>query len=68
MFTGIVEETGRVAAFERGPAAWSLQVAAARVTTDVAVGDSVAVNGCCLTVTRFAAGNLWFDVLEEPGA
>ena len=65
MFTGIVEETGRVAAFERGPAAWSLQVAATRVPTDVAVGDSVAVNGCCLTVTRFDAGNLWFDVLEE---
>lgn len=65
MFTGIVEETGRVVAFARGPAAWSLQVAATRVPAGVAVGDSVAVNGCCLTVTRFDAGNLWFDVLEE---
>ena len=65
MFTGIVEETGQVAAFERGPAAWSLQVAATRVTADVAVGDSVAVNGCCLTVARFDARHLWFDVLEE---
>ncbi len=65
MFTGIVEETGRVVAFARGPAAWSLQIAATRVPAGVAVGDSVAVNGCCLTVTRFDAANLWFDVLEE---
>jgi riboflavin synthase len=65
MFTGIIEETGRVAAFTPAAAAWSLQVAARLVPGDVAVGDSVAVNGCCLTVTRFDPGNLWFDVLEE---
>lgn len=65
MFTGIVEETGRVAAFTPEAAAWKLQIAAQLVPGDVALGDSVAVNGCCLTVTRFDAGNLWFDVLEE---
>lgn len=65
MFTGIIEETGRVASFTRAADAWKLQIAAERVTGDVAVGDSVAVNGCCLTVTRFAADHLWFDVLEE---
>jgi riboflavin synthase len=65
MFTGIIEETGRVVAFAPGAAAWSLQVAATLVPADVALGDSVAVNGCCLTVVRFDAGHLWFDVLEE---
>ena len=65
MFTGIIEETGRVAGFAPEATAWKLQVAARLVPGDVAVGDSVAVNGCCLTVTRFDAGNLWFDVLEE---
>ena len=65
MFTGIIEETGRVAAFTPDAAAWKLQIAARLVPGDVALGDSVAVNGCCLTVTRFDAGNLWFDVLEE---
>ena len=65
MFTGIVEETGRVAAFTPEAAAWKLQIAATLVSGDVALGDSIAVNGCCLTVTRFDAGNLWFDVLEE---
>ena len=31
----------------------------------MALGDSVAVNGCCLTVAKFADGHVWFDVLEE---
>lgn len=65
MFTGIVEEAGHVVAFVPAREAWSLQVAARTVTADVALGDSIAVNGCCLTVTRFDAGNLWFDLLEE---
>ncbi len=65
MFTGIIEEVGHVVAFAPAKAAWSLQIAAALVPQDVALGDSVAINGCCLTVTRFDAGNLWFDVLEE---
>jgi riboflavin synthase len=65
MFTGIIEETGRVVAFTEGTESWRLQVAAALVPGDVQLGDSVAVNGCCLTVTRFDAGNLWFDLLAE---
>ena len=35
------------------------------MTSDVKLGDSIAVNGCCLTVTKFDAGHLWFDILEE---
>lgn len=65
MFTGIIEEVGRVVAFAPAKEAWTLQIAATLVPADVALGDSVAVNGCCLTVTRFDAGHLWFDVLEE---
>lgn len=65
MFTGIVEETGKVVAFSRGPKAWSLQIAAEIVPADVKLGDSVAVNGCCLTVVRHEPGQLWFDLLEE---
>jgi riboflavin synthase len=65
MFTGIVEETGCLVAFAPGLRAWSLQLAASTVLPGLAVGDSVAVNGCCLTVTRFDAQHLWFDVLEE---
>jgi riboflavin synthase len=65
MFTGIVEETGKVVAFTQGGDSWKLQIAADAALRDVALGDSIAVNGCCLTVTRFDAGNVWFDVLEE---
>jgi riboflavin synthase len=65
MFTGIIEETGRVVAFTEGPDSWRLQVTAGAVAADVKLGDSVAVNGCCLTVTKFDAGHLWFDVLAE---
>lgn len=65
MFTGIVEETGKVVAFTRGADSWKLQIAAEVALQDVALGDSIAVNGCCLTVTQFEAGHVWFDVLEE---
>lgn len=65
MFTGLVEETGQVVAFTRGERAWSLQIAAQVVPADVKLGDSVAVNGCCLTVVKFDAAHLWFELLEE---
>jgi riboflavin synthase len=65
MFTGIIEETGRVVSFAEGPDSWRLQVAAQQVPSDVKLGDSIAVNGCCLTVTKFDAHHLWFDVLAE---
>jgi riboflavin synthase len=65
MFTGIVEETGRITDFTPGAKAWNLQVEARIALENLAMGDSIAVNGCCLTVARFDAKHLWFDVLEE---
>ena len=65
MFTGIIEEVGRVVSFVPEAAAWKLQLRAERTPRGVALGDSIAVNGCCLTVTKFDSTGLWFDVLEE---
>lgn len=65
MFTGIVEEAGRVVAFTRGEKAWRLQIAASTVLGGTAVGDSIAVNGCCLTVVEADGRHLGFDMLEE---
>lgn len=65
MFTGIVEETGRVVSFTRTTAAWRLVVEARTVLAGTAVGDSIAVNGCCLTVVENSGGRLQFDLLEE---
>ena len=65
MFTGIIEETGKVVAFEAKADAWSLTIAANATLADLALGDSIAVNGCCLTATRSDATSMGFDVLEE---
>jgi riboflavin synthase len=68
MFTGIVEETGRVVDFAppgQGIEAWRLCVSAERVLEGASQGDSIAVDGCCLTVVQLDGGRLTFDVLEE---
>src|SRR3954465_3325399 len=65
MFTGIVEEKGSIMTFARGAEAWSLRISARVALEGVALGDSIAVNGCCLTVVKFDEQSLWFDVLEE---
>jgi riboflavin synthase len=65
MFTGIVEETGQVIAFEPKAEAWGLALSARAAIAELMLGDSIAVNGCCLTVTAFDARSLQFDVLEE---
>ena len=65
MFTGLVEEVGSVRwirATERGT---QLSVAAPGIAESLRVGDSVAVNGCCLTVTARRREQLTFDLLEE---
>ena len=66
MFTGIVQATGRIAA--RDGAADGVRVridAAALGVADIAVGDSIAVGGCCLTVVAINAHVLAFDVSAE---
>lgn len=65
MFTGIIEETGRVSSFSPAAQAWRLRITAKVALEDVALGDSIAVNGCCLTVARFEDSHLEFDLLEE---
>src|SRR4051812_44500722 len=65
MFTGIVEETGRVEAFESQAQGWRLIVSARVAREDLQRGDSIAVNGCCLTATDFDVRSLQFDLLEE---
>ena len=65
MFTGIVEDTGRLESLERRTAAWRLVVGAPGAVSRVGTGDSVAVNGCCLTVVGREDGRLHFDLLEE---
>ena len=65
MYTGIVEELGEVVNVEHLADAARLIVRGPRVTADIAHGDSIAVNGVCLTVTGTAAGTFTADVMAE---
>ena len=65
MFTGIVEELGEVLAIEPLPDASRLTVRGAVVTSDAAHGDSIAVNGVCLTVVATVEGSFTADVMAE---
>jgi riboflavin synthase len=65
MFTGLIEEIGRVVALRAKGPARQLQIAAPRVAGEIQVGDSVAVNGCCLTVASHRDNELTFDLLDE---
>lgn len=65
MFTGIVEGTGTVVRREALAEATRLEVEAGALTDGVALGDSIAVNGCCLTVVAVDGPRLSFDMLHE---
>ena len=69
MFTGIVEETGSVESIRETAAAIRLTVRARLCARGTKAGDSIAVNGCCLTVTKISrvkgGARLQFDLLRE---
>jgi riboflavin synthase len=65
VFTGLIEEVGRVLEIRMNDPGAQLQLTAPRLARSVAVGDSVAVNGCCLTLSAHHDEQLTFDLLEE---
>lgn len=65
MFTGLIEEVGRVVAIETKGRSGQLRLSAPKLAPKVTVGDSVAANGCCLTVTAKRGKEFTFDLLEE---
>ena len=65
MFTGIVEELGRVTAVEHGAESARLSVRGPLVTADAVHGASISVNGVCLTVVTVEAGEFTVDVMRE---
>ena len=65
MFTGIIEETGTVRSITSRSAGTALCIRAEKVLEGTAVGDSIAVNGVCLTVTFLSDGAFTADVIPE---
>jgi riboflavin synthase len=65
MFTGLIAEVGTVVALRAAGQAAELELVAPSLAEEVRIGDSVAVNGCCLTVARRDRDQLGFDILKE---
>lgn len=65
MFTGIIEEIGKVIRFQRTAGSSFIEIQAEKVLTDAHIGDSIAVNGVCLTVTDMTNDTFRADVMNE---
>ena len=65
MFTGLVEETGELVSLDRSDFGARLTLRAPLVSGDAHIGDSIAINGCCLTVVARDGAMLDFDLLSE---
>lgn len=65
MFTGLIEEVGKVRWIRATDSGTQLQVSAPAIAAGLQSGESVAVSGCCLTATAIRQGDLTFDLLEE---
>ena len=65
MFTGIIEEIGKVEAIVRHANSIKLTIAVKKILEDMHVGDSICTNGVCLTVTTFDDGSYTADVMPE---
>jgi len=65
MFTGIVEETGTVKSISMAGSSGTIVIEAKKVLENTQIGDSIAVNGICLTVTSMTANSFSADVMAE---
>lgn len=65
IFTGIIEEIGKLKRINRTARSFQIKIEASRVLEDVKLGDSIAVNGVCLTVTSFNGSSFTADVMPE---
>ena len=65
MFTGLIEETGSILNIRLGSKSTSVSIKASKVLEDANIGDSIAVNGICLTVTSKSADSFTADVMPE---
>jgi riboflavin synthase len=65
MFTGLIAELGRITAIEKGESSAVFTVSAPALISQIALGDSVAVNGVCLTATSIAGDSFTADVMVQ---
>ncbi|WP_457622451.1 riboflavin synthase [Persephonella sp.] len=65
MFTGLIEEVGKITGIRHRSGGLSIDVKAEKILEDTEIGDSIAINGVCLTVTEIRDGGFSFDLSQE---
>ncbi|MGP4069398.1 riboflavin synthase [Halobacillus sp. B29] len=65
MFTGIIEEIGSLHSIKSKTESLELSISAEKVLSDVKLGDSISINGVCLTVTSYTDRSVEFDIMPE---
>lgn len=65
MFTGIIEEIGKVQSIRKGRDSAAVSIGAKMILEGIRLGDSIAVNGVCLTITSFSQSGFTADVMHE---
>lgn len=65
MFTGLVEEIGKISKITKGSNSYQFSIQAKKVLSDLKLGDSVATNGACLTVVEISSASFTVDIMAE---
>lgn len=65
MFTGIITETGKTLKIKKGKKAWTFTIQTKSILKDKKIGDSIAINGACVTITGIKGKNFNFDAIPE---
>lgn len=65
MFTGIIEEIGKIQNITKSKDGYELKIGCQKILDDIKIGDSIAVNGICLTVTKYDKNSFCVDVMNE---
>lgn len=65
LFTGIIEDKGKVVGIKKDDKSMEITIASSKILSDAHLGDSIAVNGVCLTITHFTNEQMTVDVMPE---
>ncbi len=65
MFTGLIEEQGKIISLQKEGSNLNIEIQAHQILSDMKLGDSIAIDGVCQTVTKFDSKSFWVTAIEE---